>query len=1167
MQGCFKNFIMLETRPMESIVPITHSEGLAESFVITAIATYADVDLCFVVKDTAALTRAKNEIETYKKILARKELFNPDLIQNIIHSCNLPRAEIQEFNLCTFPSFETPLYSEIVVEDDVLKERVSTLFTLLENPQRKIVITTLEAISFKTIPKETFRSFTDLIIIKNTLDREKCIENMINAGYERCDGVEKVGEFSIRGGIIDIFSPLYENPIRVELIGDEVHSLRFFNVDTQKSLATIDEVYIAPASEIILSTLNYDTIYKKLKELADTYTIPKKLRDLLFEKLQEKMLFPGIHYYVPLFYEKSTSFFEYFLNSRRKSFFVYNETVSLESLGEQFFETVKEHYTNELLTERMILPPEEVFLTQKECMQRFNESSFVNLKNEAFHTALSLSAKNNQWIRSSFQEHMERHDEPIRFLAEYLRDLQEKSFAIFIVSKDRLQEERFKELLKPYFLEGFFTVHFIIGFLHEGFFTENMRLLILADSDVFGERFTKHAKKPRESSKAIVVPSEGDYVVHVDHGIGKYIGLTTLAYEGFKTDCMVIQYAGSDKLYLPVDRLNLVQKYVGGDTAKIQLDRFGSLQWKQKTQKAQKAIDEIAGSLLRLYADREAHEGFAFSSQHREAFLEFESSFPFEETEDQINAINDVVEDMESSKPMDRLICGDVGYGKTEVALRASYKAILDGKQVAFLVPTTVLAFQHFNTLSRRYKDYPVVIESLSRFKSRTEQKEILSRLKEGKVDVVVGTHRLLQKDVAFKDLGLFIVDEEHKFGVKDKEAMKRLKVTVDVLTLTATPIPRTLQMSLFKIRDFSLMKTPPVDRLSIKTYIATFRDELIKEAIGNELKRGGQIYFVHNRVETIYSIASYLKRLMPGIRFIIGHGQMSERELESVMMAFINHEADVLICTTIIESGLDIPNANTIIINRADTFGLASLYQLRGRVGRSERQAYAYLLIPEREVMSSESTKRLGALRKFSELGSGFNLAMTDLEIRGGGEILGKSQSGHISAIGYELYLELLAKTIKRLKQENVDESVEPVLKIKMEAFIPPSYISNSQKRLHVYKRLSVCHEDHEVDAIKEELIDRFGQLPLAGEHFLEVIKIKLCARQWRIQEIEIHETHIICTFDERTHVKPEKLIELLKKDKKGILRFVQKENRLSILVKQDQRLEDFKKVLNQLG
>ncbi len=1127
-----------------------------ESFILTLLATYGDVDLCIIAKDSQEGEHLKQEIETYTRLFATREIISKEIIHDIVQSCNVSRGDSKEFVLVSFPSWETPPYSEIVVEDEIKKERVNTLFSCIENNQKKVVITALEALAVRTIPKELFGKSTDLVMARTEIDRTKFIENLIHAGYERSDRVERFGEFSIRGGIIDVFSPLYENPIRIEFMGDRVESLRFFDSDTQKSISLCDEIITLPASEIILENSESEMLYRRLKDFADRDEISKKSRDVLFEKI--KTSFPGIEYYLPLFYETPSSFFDYFFSSKRKQLCIALENISLEALSEQFFTLINSHYSEARLNNKMVLSPDSIFLTKEELLGKINKKKIV--------IPHDFEAKNNQWLRATFHEYLERHDEPVRFLAHYLRELEEKSVHLFIVSRDRLQEERFKELLKPYFLDGFLHINFIIGFLHEGFFSEKLKLLVLSDSDIFGERFTKLAKKTKRISATLILPSEGDYVVHVHHGIGKYLGLRAISYKGFKNDFMLIQYWGSDKLYVPVDRLNLVQKYSGGDTANVELDRFGSSSWKQKKDKAQKAIDDIAGSLLKLYAERFGREGFAFSAGHREAFLEFESSFPFDETEDQITAITDVIEDMESSRPMDRLLCGDVGYGKTEVALRAAYKAVLDGKQVAFLVPTTVLAFQHFTTLSNRFKDYPIMIEQLSRFKTRNVAKEIVSKLQNGKIDIVVGTHRLLQKDIAFKDLGLLVVDEEHKFGVRHKEAIKKLTVHVDVLTLTATPIPRTLQMSLFKIRDFSLMKTPPHDRLSIKTYIAPFRDELIKEAIYNEKKRGGQVYFVHNRVETIYSTAHYLKKLLPDIRFVIGHGQMSTQDLESVMMSFIKHEADVLICTTIIESGLDIPNSNTIIINRADTFGLASLYQLRGRVGRSERQAYAYLLIPEHEMMSPEAVKRLSALRKFSELGSGFNLAMADLEMRGGGEILGKSQSGHMAAIGYELYMELLAKTVKRLQHEQVDDDIEPLLKIKIEALFPESYIPNSCERLEMYKRLSLCHEDQEIDTIREELIDRFGPLPFSGQDFLEILKIKLLGRQWKMKEIEIQEKSITCAFDERTGVRPEKLLTLLKKDKNNQFQFSQQDNRLTIIWSKNSRLTDLKKVLNQL-
>jgi transcription-repair coupling factor (superfamily II helicase) len=680
----------------------------------------------------------------------------------------------------------------------------------------------------------------------------------------------------------------------------------------------------------------------------------------------------------------------------------------------------------------------------------------------------------------------------------------------------------------------------LVGSLSSGFRNLQENWMILTEEEIFGERRRLPEGKVRVSAPSTswqrgspIFSSyrelrEDDFIVHIDYGIGRYRGLRHLKIWGVSNDYLLLEYQDGDKLYLPVDRLNLIQRYIGGDGKSPRLDNLGSHSWQRAKKRAKAAVSEMVQELLDLYASRQAFEGFKFPPSDQ-FYKEFEAMFEYEETPDQMQAIDEVMKDMSHPKPMDRLICGDVGYGKTEVAIRAAYRAVMSGKQVAILVPTTVLAQQHHQTFTERFKMYPVVIEALSRFKNPREQKAILQRLKDGKVDIVIGTHRLLQKDVSFRDLGLVVVDEEHRFGVTHKEKLKQMRKLVDVITLTATPIPRTLQMAVSGIRDLSLIQTPPENRLSIRTFVIRYDDEVIRDAIQREFERGGQVFFVHHRVQNIHTVANHLKQLIPEASLAIAHGQMRERELEKVMLQFVRKEVNLLVCTSIIESGLDIPAANTILINHAERFGLADLYQIRGRVGRGSDQAYAYLIIPGDLMLSKDAMRRLRAIQELSELGSGFKLAIQDLEIRGAGNLLGSSQSGHIAAVGFEFYTQLMEKTVKELKGEEVVEEITPEIHFHLPAFIPEVYVEDPGERLSLYRRLSLSHSDEEVEMIREELVDRFGKIPKEVDHLLEVIKVKILLTRLSIKKFEETPSQFVLAFDENTQVSPQKVVDFV--------------------------------------
>jgi transcription-repair coupling factor (superfamily II helicase) len=678
--------------------------------------------------------------------------------------------------------------------------------------------------------------------------------------------------------------------------------------------------------------------------------------------------------------------------------------------------------------------------------------------------------------------------------------------------------------------------HFIIltGDLSTGFRLPSRGVVVITEEEIFGhrKRIAKVHTRPRDSFiTSFSELNENDCVVHVDYGIGIYKGLHRLDIQGISNDYLLLEYLGGDKLYVPVDRINLLQKYVGFEDRGPRQDRLGGSSWRRLKRKVGKSIEEMAAELLNLYAARQVFEGFGFSRGDG-YFKEFEASFQYEETPDQLGAVREVMTDMEKPKSMDRLICGDVGYGKTEVAIRAAFKAVMDSKQVAILVPTTVLAQQHYQTFSERFQNYPVIIDILSRFKGRKEQTKTIGKLKEGKIDIIIGTHRLLQRDVAFRDLGLVVIDEEHRFGVSHKERLKQLRKTVDALTLTATPIPRTLHMSLTGIRDLSVINTPPEDRLSIRTFLGRFDDDVIRQAILRELQRNGQVFFVHNRVQNISAMARFLKQLVPEASLVTAHGQMKERDLERVMLAFMRREYNLLLCTSIIESGLDIPTANTIIINHAERFGLAELYQLRGRVGRSKYQAYAFLLVPSEASISGDALKRLRALQELSDLGSGFRLAFQDLEIRGAGNMLGPAQSGHIAALGYEMYTHLLERAVRQLRGEKVLEDITPEMKLPFATFIPDNYIGDPHQRLVFYKRFSSARSEEEIDDMREELMDRYGPIPPPALNLLEAMKLKQLLTRLRVRKLNLSGERAVIAFDESSEMCPQGIISLVQEN-----------------------------------
>jgi transcription-repair coupling factor (superfamily II helicase) len=722
-----------------------------------------------------------------------------------------------------------------------------------------------------------------------------------------------------------------------------------------------------------------------------------------------------------------------------------------------------------------------------------------------------------------------------------------EGFRVRLVAADPRQGDQLHDILHEHQLEAAVIpsldsddgLAVVVGECASGFTIPALGLVVLTDHEIFGAR-RRSLRRPKYQRGAPVTAftdlEVGDFVVHEDHGIGRYLGLKTMSVEGREGDFLLLEYADGNQLFLPIDRLEIISKYLGGDAAAAKLDRLGGAAWQRVKESVRAALREMAEELLKLYAQRALAEGHAFSPDTPWQ-REFEAAFRFEETPDQLRAIQDVKGDMLSERPMDRLVAGDVGYGKTEVALRAAFKAVADGRQVAVLVPTTVLAHQHWTTFADRFSPFPARVELLSRFRSPKEQKAVVEGLKQGTVDVAIGTHRLLSKDVAFKNLGLLVVDEEHRFGVAHKERMKQLRMSVDVLALTATPIPRTLYMSLSGVRDMSVIETPPLERLPVETVVRRFSKAVIREALTRELERGGQVFFVHNRIQSLPSMANFIQTLVPEARVVVGHGQMKERELEATMVKFVTGQADILISTAIVESGLDIPASNTIIVNRADRFGLAQLYQLRGRVGRERQQAYCYLLVPADGRVDEQAQKRLRVLQELTELGSGFKLALRDLEIRGAGNLLGAQQHGHIAAVGYDLYSKLLAEAVRELSGQPSTATVEPQVSAPVEGFLPEDYVPEVNQRLALYKRLAGTADEETLADIRAELADRFGPLPPEAEQLLDVVRIRLAARRLSIEKVEIGEARALLTFAATTPVQPGQLLAAIR-DSKGRLK-----------------------------
>ena len=1066
-------------------------------------------------------------------------------------------ADSRTPDVILFPPYNILPFKRISYHNETAANRIHTLYDLATHNFPKIVLTPVETLLQRLIPRQILCDYAELLMCGEDIDRDALIAKLHSSGYNHVTLVEDFGEYSVRGGILDIFSPMYPDPLRIELFGETVDSIRFFSSVTQRKIESVNEAIILPARETIIEKSRLNLIVARVRDQVSEHGISDPIAEAFIDRIRKEGVFPGIESLLPLVYQRLDTLFDYVPTD---SLWVACDSAALNQAAVVAEGRAAKNYLNALQDNRLCVDPEKLYLSwtsvkdriSKENQLQFQKMRTISLNPETDKTAsvIDFSVRDNTEISTILlKEKKDSH--LLEPLSEWILEKQSTGFLTLIVCSSESQIKRLQSLLQPYGIHARVThtpvekiiyrkkgLYICLGNLSAGFVWYEESFAIITDTEIFGSKKRRHRykKKPGEIQTALLDFGElntGDLVVHIEHGIGVYRGLEKLRFEGIVNDFLLIEYKDGDKLYLPVDRLDMVQKYMGVDGITPVVDKMGGKSWQRIREKAKKSVEKIAGELLSLYSSRKVIQGHAFTPPDN-YFQDFEASFPYEETTDQLKAIDDVLDDMEDPSPMDRLICGDVGYGKTEIALRAAFKAVNDGKQVAILVPTTLLAEQHYNTFSDRFKRYPVIIDCLSRFRTKKQQQEILSRVREGKSDIVIGTHRLVQKDVKFKDLGLAVIDEEQRFGVKHKEKLKRMRKDVDVLSLTATPIPRTLHMSLLGVRDISVIQTPPEQRQAIISYISEFDPVVVTEAIQKEMARKGQIFFVHNNINTIWNTAKYLKELVPEVRLAVAHGRLSEVELENAMFQFLNKEIDMLVCTTIVESGLDIPNANTIIVNRPERFGLAQVYQLRGRVGRSEEQAYAYLFISREAALTRDAEKRLRVLMEHTGLGAGFQIAMNDLKIRGGGAALGVSQSGHIAAVGYDMFLRLMEDSIASLKGERVVEKLEPEINIPVSVFIPESYIEDIDQRLMAYRRLAKMMELKEVADFKEELIDRFGNLPAEAGNLLLKIMLKILSIKAGVKKLDLNEQVVFLWFSELHQKRPFALFEMVDENPK---------------------------------
>ncbi len=1052
-----------------------------------------------------------------------------------------------------YPAKDLIFYSADVQGNLIGQKRMLAVRQLLEQPSG-VIVTTIDALMNPLLPLREFQSRIVKISVGEEWNLDWFKQELVDLGYNRVGLVEEPGQFAIHGGILDLFCLTQENPYRIEFWGDEVDSIRAFDVESQRSVESLSSVSIYPAMDMIVREDQIETALEKIQREYDRTSgalagkgqtqEAKRLQSAveeLTERIRERISIEGLEGAIRYFYEETEKFLDYF--PKEKTIVFLDEPQWLKERGEETELEFRESMGYRL-EKGYVLPGQTEVLTPV----RTVFAALQNARTVAI-TGLEqrLSMLGDVRTYSILAQSVNSYQNEIPLLVKELTDYCRQGYQIILLCSSRFNGERMASHLREYDLRAFYSeqtehpilpgeIQVMYGTLHRGFVYPQIRFMILTEGDIFGR---EKKKKPRlkHGIKGKVIQefaelSVGDYVVHEGYGLGIYRGIEKIEVDQTTKDFMKIEYGDGGNLFVPATQLNRIQKYADSDAKKPKLSKLGSPEWKKTKKKVQTAVYDVAKELIELYALRQNSKGYAFGKDTVWQ-KEFEDSFPYEETQDQIDAIADTKRDMESTKIMDRLVCGDVGFGKTEIAIRAAFKAVQDGKQVVYLVPTTILAQQHYNTFCQRMKEYPIRIEMISRFRTPAQLKRTIEQLRQGIVDIVIGTHRVLSKDVAFRDLGLLIIDEEQRFGVRHKEMIKQLKKDVDVLTLTATPIPRTLHMSLIGVRDLSMLEEAPMERKPIQTYVLEYRPEMVREAINRELGRGGQVYYVYNRVTDIDRQASEIAQLVPDANVAFAHGQMSERELEQVMLAFINREIDVLVTTTIIETGLDISNVNTIMIHDADRFGLSQLYQLKGRVGRSNRIAYAFILYRRDKILSEVAEKRLKAIREFSELGSGVKIAMRDLEIRGAGNILGEAQHGHMKSVGYDLYCKMLNEAVATLKGEKEEEteSFETTVDLNMDAYIPPSYIRNESLKLDMYRRIAAVEGEEEMMDLQDELIDRFGDLPKSVDQLIQLALLRKLAHDASVTELKGNRMRVKISMNPNVSLDIDKVILLLQR------------------------------------
>lgn len=1045
-----------------------------------------------------------------------------------------------------FPDWETLPYDTFSPHQDIISQRLATLYRLSRS-ESGIVIVPANTLMHKLAPKHYIESNSLLVKKGDTVDLVQMRRNLESSGYRNVEQVMEHGEYSARGAILDLYPMGSKTPYRLDFMDDEIEDIRIFDPDNQRSSDSINNIELLPAHEFPTDEQAINLFRRQYREQLNTTTN----KESVYHQVTDGILPAGIEYYLPLFFEHTSTLFDYLPNNAQvvihgdldKSLHQYWHDIDFRFEDRRYDPT------------RPLLPPETLFIKQEQLFGLIKQFNRINLKSELDKPAANVVNFATNLLPELAVNHQLKH--PFANINNFLQNTPEQRIAFIAESQGRresvlelLQRNNITPKVFPS-LEDFLASNnpqgVIVNALSAGFSCQvnQQTLAVITETELLGDhvRQTRRRHKDQEVNADAIIKNLAELkveqpVVHIDHGIGRYLGLQTIDTGGINTEFLVLAYANDAKLYVPVASLHLISRYSGGDADHAPMHRLGNDTWSKAKQKAAEKVRDVAAELLDIYAKRESSHGYTYKLDELE-YQQFSESFGFEETLDQETAIHAVIADMKSSRAMDRLVCGDVGFGKTEVAMRAAFVAVNDGKQVAILVPTTLLAQQHYENFKDRFANWPVQIEVLSRFKSAKEQKAVIEQVEHGKVDILIGTHKLLQNTIKYKDLGLLIVDEEHRFGVKQKEKIKQLRANVDILTLTATPIPRTLNMAMGGMRDLSIIATPPAKRLAVKTFVRQRDDALIREAMLREILRGGQLYFLHNSVDTIEKTARDLAELVPEANITIAHGQMSERSLERIMSDFYHQRYNVLVCTTIVETGIDIPSANTIIIDRADNLGLAQLHQLRGRVGRSHHQAYAYLLTPHEKRLTKDAKKRLEAIANLEDLGAGFTLATHDLEIRGAGELLGEDQSGQMNAVGFSLYMEMLDQAVVALKegkQPSLDNllSKQTDIDLRIPALLPDDYIFDVSIRLSLYKRIASCTNTNQLDEIQVELIDRFGLLPDASKNLIHIAKLRLKAQAIGIARIDLGPEGGTVEFSDDTKVNPMYIISLMQQQPK---------------------------------